>query len=78
MVLYRDFTRKHAQRLGIVGTVQNMPDGSVRVEAEGSDAKLQELIKILHKGSFFSHVENVVILRKEPASGNYSDFRIVY
>ena len=78
MVMYRDFAKRHARQLGLVGTVQNMSDGSVRVEAEGSDAELQRMIKILHKGSLFSHVENVAVLRKEPATGNYSDFRIVY
>jgi acylphosphatase len=78
MVMYRDFAKRNAEKLGLVGTVQNMPDGSVRVIAEGDDSKFAEFIAILKKGSLFSHVENVVVSRAEAASGNYSDFRIVY
>lgn len=78
MVMYRDFARRHARHFGLVGTVQNMPDGSVRVEAEGENTQLAEFVAILKKGSLLSNVGSVVVSRAEPASGNYSDFRIVY
>ncbi|TSD07198.1 MAG: acylphosphatase [Parcubacteria group bacterium Greene0714_4] len=78
MVMYRDFARRNARRLGLSGTVQNMPDGSVRIEAEGESAELDKFIAILKKGPLFSSVENVTVSSAEPASGNYSDFSIVY
>ena len=36
MVMYRDFTARFARRLGLVGEVKNLSDGTVRVIAEGS------------------------------------------
>ncbi|MDP3735665.1 MAG: acylphosphatase [bacterium] len=77
MVMYRDFAKRNARRLHLVGTVQNMPDGSVRVEAEGREEDLRAFIEILKKGPLLSSVEHVAVAWNEP-QGNYSDFRIVY
>jgi len=77
MVMYRDFAKRNARRLHLVGTIQNMPDGSVRVEAEGKEEDLRAFISILKEGSIFSSVEHVDVAWEEPR-GNYSDFRIVY
>lgn len=77
LVMYRDFAKRTAKRLGLFGTVQNMPDGSVLIEVEGDDKQIGVFIKMLQKGSLFSRVEKVVVTRAEPATGNYSDFRIV-
>jgi acylphosphatase len=40
-VNYRAEARREARRLGIAGSATNMPDGSVRIEAEGSVAALR-------------------------------------
>ena len=40
-VNYRAEARRAAWRLGISGSATNMPDGSVRIEAEGSIAALR-------------------------------------
>ncbi len=78
MVMYRDFTKRNAYKLGLVGAVRNMGDGSVHIEAEGDGEKLAEFVRVLHKGPFFSRVKSVTVSHAEPATGNYSDFRIVY
>ncbi len=77
MVMYRDFAKRNARSLGLVGTVQNMHDRSVLIEVEGDEVQIAKYIKILQKGPLFSRVDKVVVTRAEPATGNYSDFRIV-
>ena len=76
-VLYRDFARREAGKLGIVGTVENVPKGEVRVVADGEEEKLHEFLAALKKGPAFAQVANVVV-RWSDAAGEYSDFRIVY
>lgn len=77
MVMYRDFAQRKARKLGLVGFVRNENDGSVTVVAEGSHELLERYIAYLHKGSIFSHVENVQVEWKE-ASNEFKDFTIRY
>jgi acylphosphatase len=77
MVMYRDFTQRKASGLKLVGEVQNMQDGTVKVIAEGSRVQLERLVAKLHKGSLLSHVEKVEVVWK-PATGHYKDFKINY
>ncbi len=77
MVMYRDFAQRKARKLGLVGTVQNLKDGSVSLVAEGEESKLEEYVEYLNKGSILSKVNNVRIEWSE-FSGQYSDFLIVY
>lgn len=77
MVMYRDFAQRKARGLGIVGTVQNMIDGSVAVVAEGEEEILKKYITLLYKGSIFAKVEDVEIKWME-ATGEFHDFHIVF
>lgn len=77
LVMYRDFAQRKARKLGLVGTVQNLKDGSVEVVVEGDENVLNEYIKYLNKGSILSKVKNIRISWAE-AKGNFSDFLIVY
>ena len=77
LVMYRDFAARLARRLGLVGEVQNLPDGTVRVIAEGSRATLEQFIMELKRGSLFSRVENVSSSWSVPRGG-YSSFAIAY
>lgn len=77
MVMFRDFTRRNAIRLNLVGTVQNISDGSVYVIAEGEKEKLKELLLFLHKGSLFSHVDKVESCWDEPTE-EFTTFNIIY
>jgi len=58
-VFFRYTTRKFARRLGLTGYVKNMPDGSVYIEAEGSEEKIQQLLKFSKKGPEYARVERV-------------------
>ncbi len=77
LVMYRDFAQRKARKLGLVGTVQNLKDGSVEVIVEGEEYFLNEYIKYLNKGPILSKVKNVRITWGE-VSGNFSDFLISY
>jgi acylphosphatase len=47
---FRWWTRSQAARLGVVGTVRNTDDGSVEVQARGSDDALASLERLLMEG----------------------------
>jgi acylphosphatase len=55
------FVRERALDLGLSGSVRNMPDRSVRVEAEGSKEVLEALIADLHQGPPAARVERVAV-----------------
>jgi len=76
-VMFRDFTRRKALSLGLVGEVENLIDGTVRVYAEGPEDRLELLITALKKGTFISKVENVQVTFLQPKTG-FSSFNIVY
>ncbi len=48
-VCFRATTRRHAQELEISGTVQNLPDGSVEIYAQGTKVLLERLLVLLKK-----------------------------
>lgn len=75
MVMFRDFAQRHARALDIVGEAENLPDGTVRVVAEGKKEDLETYIKRLRKGPLLAHVENVAITWQEP-SGSFAGFAI--
>ncbi|OGG44346.1 hypothetical protein A2841_00985 [Candidatus Kaiserbacteria bacterium RIFCSPHIGHO2_01_FULL_48_10] len=77
MVLFRDFTIRHAQALGIVGEVENMSDGTVRVHAEGEKKQLEELLALLRKGPLLARVSGVQVSWL-PRTGAHATFSIVY
>ncbi len=77
MVLFRDFTRRTARRLGLTGFVRNLEDGSVEVAAQGERAPLEKLLAALRRGSMLSHVERVESEWREP-SERFGDFSITY
>jgi len=49
-VAFRWYTARQAESLGVVGTVRNLPDGSVRVVAEGERAALEALLHWVSRG----------------------------
>lgn len=83
-VMYRDFTCRTARGLQLVGEVKNLPDGTVRVVAEGPRAALEELVQKLHVGPRLSFkivpvgkVESVSVSWLA-ATGSYRSFEITY
>lgn len=58
-VFFRASTQDKASALGIVGLVKNEADGSVLIEAEGPEDKLQNLISWCRQGPPQATVEKV-------------------
>jgi acylphosphatase len=45
---FRWWVRAHARGLGLTGTVENLPDGRVKVVAEGDQRTCRELLALLN------------------------------
>jgi acylphosphatase len=72
---FRYAARSIARQLGIKGFVRNLPDGSVYVEAEGSEKQIQDFINWCHIGPPRAHINSVVTENGEIKG--YSDFDIL-
>ncbi len=80
LVMFRDFIKRFAARLGLKGYVQNKSDGSVYILAFGKKEELEKLIKRAQKGSLLSRVGKVEILHfgKLHINDNLPNFYIKY
>ena len=58
---FRQFVKQQARKLGLVGWVQNMPDGSVEAKAFGPMDMIQQLIEVCKKGPFLAEVKDVQV-----------------
>ena len=72
---FRAFTRRRARMLGLTGWVRNEPDGSVRLEAEGAPAALDDFTALLREGPPGARVEHVAAERGR-ATGEFSGFSV--
>jgi acylphosphatase len=61
-VFFRASTVSAAQQFGVKGFVQNEPDGSVYIEAEGEDENVQQFIAWCQKGPPRAIVNDVEVL----------------
>ena len=75
-VFFRHTARIEATRLGLTGTVRNLPDGTVGVIAEGTRERLDRLVTWLDRGPELAVVDRVEV-KWADAAGTYADFRIV-
>lgn len=75
-VFFRKFTKKSAEENNVTGFARNEPDGSVYIEATGSETDLKNFIAWCHQGPEHAHVDSVVI-KEIPAVG-FSSFNIKY
>ncbi len=74
---FRYFAVQAAHASGVVGTVRNLPDGSVEAIAEGSPEALADFRERLAHGSSFSRVAAVEEF-DVPPSGRYRRFEVTY
>lgn len=63
-VWFRANTRKKALLLGLSGTVENLPDGRVRIVVSGEEEELSVFTSWCHKGEPPAEVEKVEINKK--------------
>jgi acylphosphatase len=75
--MFRDFTRRNARRLMLVGTVENQEDGTVSIYAEGEKKNLETFVARLEKGPLLARVDAVDYAFVEPR-GAFSTFSILY
>ena len=64
-VFFRRRSKDKADELGLTGFVENRPDGSVFIHAEGSDTSLKELEEWCHHGPPNAKVESVKMEKAE-------------
>ena len=74
-VLFRHWSKVKAKELKLTGFVQNRPDGSVYLEAEGEEKDLKDFLAWCHQGPSFARVEKVEFEYMNQIKG-YSDFKI--
>jgi acylphosphatase len=70
---FRWAVERQASRLGLTGYAENLPDGTVRVEAEGDPDRLDLLEAFLHQGPRWAEVASVDT-RRVAATGEFDDF----
>lgn len=56
---FRMFVQQHAMELGLTGWVRNMEDGSVTMEIQGRQEKIDRLIDFIRQGNFFIRVSSL-------------------
>ena len=70
---FRWSVQRQAGDLGLTGYAENLPDGSVRVEAEGDPGRLDQLEAYLRQGPRWAEVESLDVQRV-PATGEFRGF----
>lgn len=74
-VNYRWFTLDTASGFGLVGWVQNLPDGRVEAEIEGETDTVYRMIEAMRKGPRLAQVTDLDVTEK-PFENRFSDFRV--
>jgi acylphosphatase len=74
-VSYRATTAAEARKLGLVGWVRNLTDGTVELEAEGPDDAIGKLVAWCEVGPPAAVVTGVVVEERTPA-GSEREFTV--
>ena len=74
---FRQFVKKNARNLGLMGYAQNLPDGRVEAVVQGARENVEKLIKFCEKGVFLSEVKSVVV-DWEDSQEKFQDFQILH
>jgi acylphosphatase len=75
---YRDHVQEVARSLNVMGYVENLKDGSVKVVCETDKPTLEKFIQLISLKTDIITVENVEITKTQPAKGEYEHFDIKY
>jgi acylphosphatase len=74
---FRYFAVRAARQAGVVGTVGNLPDGTVEAFAEGTPDAIADFRRELERGPSYAHVTGVDEIKMTP-TGRYTGFDVVY
>jgi acylphosphatase len=75
-VFYRATCADVARRLGLVGWVRNLPDGSVEAVAEGPSNDVEALLAWCRQGPPLAAVERLDVTEEDPTGGD--GFRVIH
>ena len=76
-VSYRYFSQQAAYQMGVKGWVRNLPNGTVEVLAQGTEAQLEQFLNFLRIGSPSAAVQGINV--EWQACGDYCNlFQIRY
>ncbi|MDO4285694.1 MAG: acylphosphatase [Eubacteriales bacterium] len=73
---FRYYARHKAAQLALTGWVRNLPDGSVEMEVQGPEERIDELILFLESRQYVL-IENLDVRQMEPEEGE-REFRARY
>jgi acylphosphatase len=74
-VFFRESTKGEATKMGIAGTVKNLPNGNqVFIVAQGEEEKLAQLIGWCYQGPPTAIVEKVEVIDVPTEEGKYKGF----
>jgi len=73
---YRYSAKMKAEALGIRGSVQNLPDGSVFVTAQGEEEAMDKFVRWCYKGPSDAIVRNIEKVKGK--TEEFSEFRVLY
>jgi len=73
---FRMYTQSKAEELSVVGFVQNLDDGTVKILAAGEDDKVNTLIDWAKSGSPPAQVKDLQIEEMEYKEGEFDRFEI--
>ena len=74
---YRDFVQDNARELGVMGYVENLEDGNVKVVCEGKEVEINKFIKSIKIKKDFIDVVETSVEYEEP-TGEFKVFKIMY
>ena len=72
---YRNFAQRRALERRLTGYAVNLPDGRVKIRAEGDLEAIEQFVRELGKGPPLARVERVDV-SAVPFTGRYGDFGI--
>ncbi len=66
---FRFFVQQNAIELGLTGWVRNMDDGTVTMEIQGRQDKINALEQRIRKGNYFIKVKDIQLQGRETVIG---------
>lgn len=74
---FRQYLKKQAEKLGLVGWVRNLDNGSVECVAQGAEEDLDVFCGHLKKGPYFADVDNAMVDWHDDPQDELTDFEII-
>lgn len=71
---FRMATAREAGRLGVVGSVRNLPDGTVEADVEGPQHSVSAMVDWLRSGPSSARVDDLDVRQEHPRGAE--DFRV--